>query len=158
MSKMTIGTNGLNLIKGFESLRLDVYKCPAGIPTVGFGHVVLPNEPYRLKQKITLDDAMRLLRSDCAKFEKAVSAAIKVPLSQNQFDACVSLAFNIGADAFASSSVAREINRGNFESAAERFLLWRFATVNGKKTVLRGLVRRREAERELFLKTDDATD
>lgn len=150
MSNIKIGNKGLDLIKGFESLRLDVYRCPAGIPTVGWGHVVLPGEPFVLKQKISLDEAVSLLRKDLEKFEKCVNSAVKVSINQNQFDALCSLCFNIGVAAFSGSSLVRALNSGNYTLAGEKFLAWNKATVKGKLTVLRGLTRRREAERELF--------
>lgn len=138
-----IGQKGLDLIKRFEGLKLRSYKCPAGVWTIGYGHTgnVTNN------QIITSEQAESILRTDLRKFEQAVSDAVTVPLSQNQFDALVSLAFNIGAGAFAKSTLLRLLNQRDYAGAADQFLRWNRA---GDK-VLDGLTRRRQDERALFL-------
>jgi lysozyme len=136
---------GIALIKQFEGERLTAYLCPAGILTVGVGHTGPDVKPG---QKITSAESEALLRADLARFEKAVSAAVKVPLNQNQFDACVALAFNIGAGAFAGSTLVRLLNGKDYEGAAAQFERWNRA--GGK--ALAGLTRRRAAEAALFRK------
>lgn len=140
---MKINVAGLALIKTFEGLRLDAYRCPAGIPTVGYGHT---GSDVRIPMTITPGEAERLLLRDLARFE-AVVAANAEDASENQFSAMVCLAFNIGPGRFLGSSVLRRHNAGNHAGAADAFLMWNKA---GRK-VLAGLIRRREAERALYL-------
>ncbi len=123
-----------------EGVRLNAYQDVGGVWTIGYGHT-----PAFKGGKITKQDAETLLEADLAKFEKAVDDAITMPMTQNQFDAMVSLAFNIGAGAFANSSVVRFFNRGKIRDASDAFLLWKFAA---GKPVLLG---RRQQEREQFL-------
>lgn len=140
---MQTGDLGINLIKSFESLSLQTYTCPAGKLTIGYGHTGPDVHPEMV---ITDDQAGQLLNGDLTRFSIAVSSAVKAPLSQNQFDACVALCFNIGAGNFASSTLVKMLNSGDTAGAADQFLRWNHA--NG--VVLAGLTRRREAERELF--------
>ena len=129
-----------------------MYLDPVGRPTVGVGHLVKPNEGelYPVGKRITKAESQDLLSKDLARFEMAVSSLVKVPLTQNQFDALVSLAFNIGTTAFQNSSVLRRLNEKKYEAAADAFLMW----VKSKGRVLRGLQNRRKAERALFLRPD----
>lgn len=140
---------GLDLIKRFEGLRLTAYRCPAGVWTIGVGWTkAVDNQVIHPGMTITREKAEELLREGvkeyCAAVEKACPTA-----TDNQFAAMVSLCYNIGPAAFARSSVARYHTRGSFQRAADAFLLW---TKAGGK-VLPGLVRRREAERALYLQT-----
>ena len=96
---------------------------------------------------ISHQDAEKLLKEDLAYFELAVYSAVKVPLTQNQFDALVSLTFNIGVGAFNKSTLLRWLNRKHYISAAEQFLRW----TRGGGKVLPGLVKRRKEEYELFM-------
>jgi lysozyme len=98
---------------------------------------------------ITEATAEIMLRKDLAKFEDAVSKSVKVPLKQNQFDALVSLVYNIGPGNFQSSTLLKKLNAGEYQSAADQFPRWNRA--GGK--VLAGLTRRREAEKGLWLDT-----
>lgn len=143
---LTIGTKGLDLIKGFEKLRLDVYNDGYGYLTVGWGHLVGKNEKLKLGDKITAARADELLKSDLSKAIADVKRFVKVPLTQNQFDACVSFAFNLGSFSEAPTLLSR-INSKNFKSAAEAF--GRYIYSSGEKS--NGLIRRREAERKLFV-------
>ncbi len=146
---MKTSTRGLKLIGGFEGLRLNAYRDAVGIPTIGFGHT----RGVRLGTRISNAQALAYLRSDVASAEQAVSKAIGLPpygrnhVNQNRFDAMVSLAFNIGNGAFASSTVAREAHHRHFDKSADAFLLW----VKAGGHTLQGLVNRRRAERKLFL-------
>lgn len=140
---MKINDAGLALIKRAEGLRLDSYRCPAGIATVGYGHT---GPDVRIPMTITPGEAERLLHEDVARFETGVSAMIN-GASDNQFSAMVSLAYNIGLGNFATSTVLKRHNARNFMGAANAFLLWNKA--GGK--VLPGLTTRREDERELYL-------
>jgi lysozyme len=152
---MKIGKAGLDLIREFEGLELKAYKDAVGIWTVGFGHTAAAGPPKPVAGLvITEQEAVDILTRDLGKYEAGVSRALKRTPSQNQFDAMVSLCYNIGEGAFAGSSVVRYFNAGDFEMAAGRFLLWNKA----KGKVLKGLTRRREAERKLFLTPDSAKD
>lgn len=145
---MHINQEGLNLIKSFEGLRLDAYQDVAGIWTIGYGHIKGVKEGMTISEA----EAEALLREDLADAENAVSRFVKVPISENEFSALVSLVFNIGSGAFAGSTVLRKLNAGDHKGAADAILMWNRSTVGGKKVVVQGLVRRREAERSLFLK------
>lgn len=139
---MKISQRGLDLIKQFEGLKLTAYLCPAGVPTIGYG----TTKGVRMGQTITAAEAERMLAQDVEKFAKGVREAVKVPLEQHEFDALVSLAYNIGLGAFRTSTLLRLLNAGDKEAAAKQFDRWNKA--GGKP--LAGLTRRRAAERKLF--------
>lgn len=130
---------GVDLIKKFEGCKLSAYTCPAGVLTIGVGSTGPHVKPGMV---ITQDAADALLKKDLKRFELAVNGVAGDHTTQNQFDAMVSLAFNIGVSAFRSSTVARKHKAKNYEGAAEAFRMWNKA--GGK--VLIGLVKRREAE------------
>lgn len=139
---MQISKAGLDLIKNFEGLYLKAYRCPAGIPTIGYGHTA----GVAMGQTITQQQADDYLRRDVRQFERAVARLVTVPLTQGQFDALVSFAFNLGEGALAQSTLLRLLNAGDYAGAAAQFDRWNKA--GGR--VLPGLVRRRAAERALF--------
>ncbi|MDS7935684.1 lysozyme [Acinetobacter sp. V91_7] len=140
---------GINLISGFESTQLKAYDDGVGVWTIGIGTTVYPNGTKVKKgDTCTLEQAKSYFKYDLAKFEKTVNESVAVPLTQNQFDALVSLTYNIGSGAFKGSTLLKRLNTKDYSSAADQFLVWNKA--DGK--VLNGLVRRRAAERELFLK------
>ncbi len=136
--------SGVDLIRQFEGCELHAYTCPAGRLTVGYGHTG-PDVTANLT--ITPQRAVELLYGDLARFEKAVAASLKVKVTDNQFSALVALAYNIGPTALAKSTLLKRLNAGKTQEAADQFLVWTKAA--GK--TLAGLVRRREAERALFL-------
>lgn len=139
-----INKRGLELIKRFEGLSLKAYKCPAGKLTIGYGHTgsdVLPNSVW------TQEYAEKMLLKDLAYFEKEVEKAVKRPITDNQFSALVSLAYNIGVRNFLQSTLLKKLNVGNYQGAADEFLRW----CRAKGIILKGLQYRRQAERELFL-------
>lgn len=143
---MRISNKGRDFIKGFEDLRLVAYPDPGtgGKPwTIGWGHT----KGVRQGDKITQEQAEQFLSDDLAVFELTVNSAIKRPMTQNQFDAMVSLAFNIGGPEFAGSTLVKKFNAGDVLGAADQFPRWKFSA--GK--VMPGLVKRRAAEREKFL-------
>ena len=159
-----MGTAGLNLLKSFEGLVIHPYDDAdtswprkmilegdpvRGVLTIGYGHTGPDVKPGKL---ITPSEAESLLRRDISRSERAVSKYVKVSIRQNQFDAMVSLAFNIGVDAFRLSTVLRKLNNGDDYGAADAFLLWKKVTINGSHVDSAGLLRRRKAERELFLR------
>lgn len=139
---MQISKAGLDLIKQFEGLYLKAYRCPAGVPTIGYGHTA----GVAMGQTITQQQADDYLRRDVRQFERAVSRLVTVPLAQGQFDALVSFSFNLGEGALAQSTLLRLLNAGDYAGAAAQFDRWNKA--GGR--VLPGLVRRRAAERALF--------
>lgn len=150
---MKCGKKGLELIKSFEQLRLKAYKCPAGIPTIGWGHT---GPDVTMDLLITRDHADRLLEEDVGDVERGLIPLLKHPATQGQFDAMVSLAFNIGVKAFAGSTVLKKFNAGDSLGAAKAFTLWNKARVNGHGLMeLPGLTRRRQAEAALFLEPDE---
>ncbi|MDD2725196.1 MAG: lysozyme [Methylovulum sp.] len=147
---LSVSPRGLELIKGFERFVNNWYLCPAGKNTIGFGHVKQAADNFRAP--ISLDFANALLRQDAGRFEGVVRRLVKVGLSQNQFDALVSLVYNIGEANFASSTLLKKLNAGDLPGAANEILRWTYATVPGKgKIILNGLVARRKAENRLFL-------
>ena len=146
---MTTSNVGIDLISSFESTRLKAYDDGVGVWTIGTGTTVYPNGVKVKKgDTCTLEQAKTYFKHDLVKFEKTVNGSVTVPLNQNQFDALVSLTYNIGSGAFKSSTLLKLLNKGDYQGAADQFLAWKKA--GGK--VLPGLVRRREAERTLFLK------
>jgi lysozyme len=146
-NKLTVSDNFTALMISFEREVLTGYLDPVGIPTIGIGHFIRKGEPYKVGRAITREESRKLFKKDTAWAVDAVNRLVTRPINQNQFDALVSLVFNIGEKAFARSTVLRETNRGNFAAAAKAFGLWNKA----RGRVLKGLVRRRKAEAELFL-------
>ena len=141
---MNISDKGLDLIKTFEGLRLDVYDDVGGKPTIGYGHLIKTGEDY---DTITEDKADSLLQSDVDTTSKCVTSLVRCPVSQNEFDALVCFAYNLGCRALQNSTLLRLVNVSDMEGAAEQFLRWDMA--GGKE--VQGLTNRRIAERALFL-------
>jgi lysozyme len=140
----------LNLIKQWEGCELTAYQCSAGVWTIGYGITAAADVGIKPTQgqTITQNRAEELLRLAVDKFAVGVDELITANVNANQFGACVSLAFNIGMGAFAKSTVLRELNAGNYDKAATAFKLWNRAG----GVVSKGLVNRREAEMQLFLR------
>ena len=148
MSK-SISKTGIDLISSFEGIRLNAYDDGVGVWTIGIGTTIYPNGTKVKKgDKCTQEQALEYLQHDLKSFEKTVNDSVKVPLSQNQFDALVSLSYNIGSGAFKNSTLLKKLNAKDYAGAADQFLVWN----KGGGKVLKGLVRRRDAERALFLK------
>lgn len=142
---MKTSQEGIDLIKSHESLRLEKYLCPAKKWTIGYGHVILPNENYEVISEQIAED---LLKDDLKIAESAVTRFVKVKLNQYQFDALVSFIFNIGVSAFSQSTLLKVLNSGLYPEAAQQFLRWN----KSKGIVLNGLVKRRKEESNLFLR------
>ena len=149
IDEMHVSPSGVDLICNFEGLRLKAYDDGVGVWTIGFGTTKYPNG-IRVKKgdTCTLDQAKAYMQNDLKSFEQTVNNTVKVPLNQNQFDALVSLAYNIGATAFKKSTLVKRLNEGNYKAAANQFNVW--VNAGGKR--MQGLVNRRAAERALFLK------
>ena len=140
---------GLDLIKQFESFRAAPYLCSAGVPTIGYGTTVYPNG-IKVKlsdQKITQQLAETFLQHHVNVIEKDVLSLVKVPLTQNQFDALVSFSYNVGFGAFRDSTLLKLLNAGDIHGASKPFERWNKA--GGK--IVDGLTNRRKAEKVLFL-------
>jgi len=133
---------GIDIIKKFEGCKLKAYLCPAGVPTIGYGHTY----GVKLDRTITQDQANILLEQDYQDALNAVEELIKVPLSENQIGALASFVFNLGRGKLLGSTLRKKLNQGDYNGAAEEFDKWVFA--GGVK--LNGLVARRAAERQLF--------
>ena len=143
-----LSDNGMSLLEQFEGLRLEAYLDSAGIATIGWGSIKYPNgNKVKLGDKITKAQAKEYKLHDLKEFESTVNTSVKVHLTQNQYDALVSISYNIGSNAFKNSTLLKKLNSGDYKGAAEQFLAWNKA--GGKK--VQGLVNRREAERKLFL-------
>ena len=142
---MKLSDRGLQLIRTFESLRLEPYTCPSGDRTVGYGHKLLPGEA---EKPITEQEAEALLRHDVAFFERGINDICgKLALTQGEYDACVCFSFNVGLRAFAKSTLLKCIEANDRYRAAQEFMRW--VNVDGKHSA--GLERRRHAESYLFL-------
>ncbi|MEL6691652.1 MAG: glycoside hydrolase family protein [Pseudomonadota bacterium] len=139
---------GLDLIKAFEGFRARSELLPNGRWMVGYGHVRRAKKGVR----VTETEAEAILREyDLPPVERFVMRCVLAPMTQNEFDALVSLAFNIGPKAFSGSDVVAGMNAGNRLEAAAAFDLWRRAKIGGRVQIVDALVRRRAAEKALFL-------
>ena len=141
--KMSISPEGVSHIKRWEGLRCDAYLCPAKVWTIGYGHT----KGVRRGDNVTPAEAEQLLKEDLQQFEEGVRRMVKVPLNQGQYDALVSFAFNVGLSALSRSALLRYLNQGKYQEAGLQLHRWVYA--KGKK--LEGLVRRRNAEHDLFV-------
>ena len=144
---MKTSQNGIDLIKSFEGCKLTAYKCSAGVNTIGFGNTYYTNgNKVKLGDKITQAEADKLFLDLLPKYEKTVLNNIKVPLTQNQFDALVSFCWNCGS----SKTLFKMVNEKFSEMNIVGF--WTSHYIMGGGKVLNGLVRRRKAEAKLFVK------
>ena len=166
--------DAIELIKAFEGIpdgdpstvNLDAYLCPASVWTIGWGHAVMdggaqlkgPAAKARARALypggITHGQAEALLRGDLVPRAASVSSLLKVTVDNGKFGALMALVFNIGAGNLAASTLLRKLNAGDFAGAAEQFMAWDKARVNGVLQPLAGLTRRRRTERALFLGED----
>jgi len=148
IDQMVVSLFGVDIICGFEGKRLAAYDDGVGVWTIGFGTTVYPNG-IKVKKGDTCTEAQAkaYMAQDLKKFETAVNNAATVPLSQNQFDALVSLAYNIGTNAFSKSTLVKKLNANDYHGAADQFDVW--VNAGGKR--MQGLVNRRAKEKALFL-------
>ena len=154
---MKTGERGLALIKEFEGCKLSAYQCPAGIWTIGYGSTRYGDGTPVGKGRTLPSElaALELLKVTLVQFEKDVNSLVKVPITQNQFDALISFAYNLGSDidkddiaeGLGDSTLLKKLNDRDYFGAAAEFHKWNKA--GGKS--LAGLTRRRNAEAELFL-------
>ncbi|CAH5338753.1 lysozyme [Serratia marcescens] len=145
---MKISDDGMALIKRFEGLRLQAYQDSVGVWTIGYGWTQ-PVAGRKIGAGMAIDatTAERLLVCGIAQFEQGVERRVTVPITQGQFDALVSFAYNLGLRALENSTLLRRLNAGDRQGAADEFGRW----VNAGGVRLDGLVARRAAERALFL-------
>ncbi len=143
-----ISANGLQLIQEYEGFQAEPKQLPTGAWVVGYSHVRV-GEPG---EAVNQNEAGELLALDLASFEILVNTLVTQPLTQSQFDALVSFAFSVGPESFERSQVLRRVNSGDMVAAACAMDAWRKSEINGELTVIDALVRRRAAEKALFLK------
>jgi lysozyme len=144
---MNISDAGLKFIMKWEGTVLHPYKDVAGIATIGCGHVIKHGESFGT---ITLEKAMELLRHDVSIAENAVNSSVKVPLTQNAYDALCSFTFNLGTGSLKKSTLLKLLNAGNYAGAAQQFLYWNKVGSN----VNEGISNRRKSESKLFTTPD----
>ena len=146
-----INQEGLELVKHFEGLRTQAYRCPAGVWTIGYGHT----DGVKPGMNITEEEAEEKLRQDLAEAGEQVERLVRVPLTENQFSSLVSFVFNAGAGNLQISTLLRRLNAGDYDAVPSELAKWVKATdpKTGKKVTLSGLVKRRAAEGELWLRT-----
>lgn len=141
-----ITKQGIDLIKRFEGFEPEIYLDAAGLPTIGYGHLLRPGEDKMFAGGISEAAGEALLIKDVGIAERAVIRLICVPLTDGQFDALVSFTFNLGSGALQRSTLRRKVNREEHEEVPAEFMRWVWA--GGRK--LRGLVRRRKAEANFY--------
>ncbi len=145
---MKVNQATVDLVKKWEGFRAKTYRCSAGVLTIGYGTTASAGVGIDPKPGMTITkaEAEYYLEKGLSKFAKSIRPAITAEINENEFGAFVSLAYNIGPGAFKRSSALRHFNAGNKVKAAANIALWNKA--GGK--VLRGLVRRRKEEQDLF--------
>jgi lysozyme len=143
---MQISYNGTQKICEYEGFRDKAYKDSAGIWTIGFGSIKVDGIPVQQGQTITREKAVLQMQQDLAWAQTAVNKLVRVGLAQHQFDALVSLVYNIGETNFSKSTLLKHLNQQNFILAAQEFPKWNKA--GGK--IVQGLTNRRLAEKEMF--------
>ncbi|MDD0801234.1 MULTISPECIES: lysozyme [Acinetobacter] len=148
IDQMVVSLFGVDLICSLEGKRLTAYDDGVGVWTIGFGTTVYPNG-IKVKKGDTCTEAQAkaYMAHDLKKFEATVNKAVTVQLNQNQFDALVSLAYNIGTNAFRESTLVKKLNANDIHGAADQFDVW--VNAGGKR--MQGLVNRRAKEKALFL-------
>jgi len=150
-SPLTLSPRGIALIKSFEDFSAVAYTCPAGLRTIGYGHVIRGSEPYLRTATLSLAQAEALLRADCGTVEVYLNAVLPDWIRPHHFDALGSFTFNCGIRAFDQSTLRAKLKTGDRLAAQAEFDKWVFA--NGKR--LRGLSIRRACERLMFAGCSD---
>ena len=139
--------NAIDLIKQFEGFRSKAYQDSVGVWTIGYGTTRINGQPVKAGMTITEDQALQLVQQEVNKLWSQIEQILRVNLNQNQMNALVDFAYNLGFNALKTSTLMNKVNTGDFNGAASQFSRWVYA--GGK--VLPGLVKRREAEKQLFL-------
>ncbi|MBV9997162.1 MAG: lysozyme [Caulobacteraceae bacterium] len=146
--RLTVSRSAVELIKAFEGYRAKAARLDDGRWTIGYGHTLTAREGAEVSER----DAEALLLYDLIPVSHAVNELVFAPLNQNQFDALVSFVLNIGVRAFRSSLTYRRLNEGRLLEAALAMEMWRKSDLEGERIVIDALVRRRAAEKALFLR------
>jgi lysozyme len=148
---MTLSNNAITMIADFEKFRAKAYLDSKRVPTIGYGSTVIDGVPVKLGDTITQEKAWAALHADCHERMKKIQRLVKVPVTQNQVDALLSFAYNVGVSGFSASTLLKRLNAGQTVTA-DMFLRWNKITdpVTGKLVVLDGLTTRRQREFELF--------
>ncbi|MFI4975827.1 MAG: lysozyme [Caulobacterales bacterium] len=149
--RLQVSRAAVELIEAFEGYRAQAAQLPSGRWTIGYGHTRSAREGAKVSER----EAEALLLYDLIAVSHAVNEHVYTPLTQNQFDALVSFAFNIGVENFQRSATRRRLNEGRMLEAALAMELWRKSDLEGQRIVVDALVRRRAAEKALFLKPTD---
>lgn len=146
---MPINAEGLEIVEHFEGFSSTPYRCPSGLWTIGYGSIrdargkrVTEDHP-----PISEEEARELLKRDLEEAEYYVNQLVYTPLTHNQLSALISFVYNIGSGNFQASTLRAKLNRGDYLGASNEFWKWR----RGGGVILKGLVKRRKAEEELFL-------
>lgn len=148
-----LSERGYALIMKYEGFSPIPYICPAGLPTIGYGHVIIEGEVFP-KAGISPEMAKILLKQDVVRFETAINRLVTARINQNQFDALVCFAYNIGTKAFEKSTLLKLLNQGQHEKVPRELGKWVFS--RGRR--LSGLARRRAAEAALYSGKPDFTE
>ena len=146
--RLAVSRSAVELIKAFEGFRPSAAQLDDGRWTIGYGHTLTAREGAQIGEP----DAEALLLYDLIQVSHAVNEHVFAPLNQNQFDALVSFVFNIGVRNFRGSTTLRRLNEGRALEAAIAMEMWRKADLEGERIVVDALIRRRAAEKALFLK------
>lgn len=138
-----LSADGVDFIRAEEGCRLKAYHDSAGVPTIGYGHTAgVTHDDVTEGHTITQAEADAMLRKDLEHFEAVVNKCVPPSITQGQFDACVSLAYNIGAVAFASSTLVKKLRAGDARGACCEFVKWKKAGADPDRLLAR---RAREA-------------
>lgn len=139
--------NAIDLIKKYEGFRPQSYQDSVGVWTIGYGTTRINGQPVKAGMTITEDQALQLVKQEVNKLWSQIESITKINLNDNQMNALVDFAYNLGFNALKTSTLMKMVNAGDFNGAANQFSRWVYA--GGK--VLPGLVKRREAEKQLFI-------
>jgi lysozyme len=142
---MELSDKGVVFITNNEGLRLQAYRDGGGVPTIGYGHT----KGVKMGDVCTKEQALAYLHDDTKEAVSAVNDLVKIPITQDQFDALVDFVFNIGRPQFASSTLLRVLNSGDYFAASKQFARWKYD--NGKEVA--GLIARRKRTADMFLHT-----
>ena len=142
--------NAIDLIKKYEGFRPQAYQDSVGVWTIGYGTTRINGQPVKAGMSITEDQALQLVQQEVNKLWSQIEQISRVNLNQNQMNALVDFAYNLGFNALKTSTLMKYVNQSKFDQAANEFTRWVYA--GGK--VLPGLVKRREAEKQLFMQKE----
>jgi lysozyme len=146
-----VSAKAINFVKEFEGFESEAYIDTDGTPVIGYGFSRIADQPVQIGDRISPRQADAALNKQLKVIQQELNQVIKVELSDRQLSALASLAFNIGVDFVKNSTLIRKLNAGDYNGAANEFLRWDKANIGGDLIQMPGLIRRRQAERELFL-------